>query len=82
MGQTGTGWDLDILPQGPDWILTASPIPSQDRGVCLGIFAAALVPGQSDTGTIKPFSVPEQRDSGTKKHFCLGTKGQWDVLSL
>ena len=33
-----------------------------------GIFAAALVPGQ--------------RDSGTRKLFCPGTKGQRDVPSL
>ena len=56
----GPGQDFDILawdrPEqdgtwtfchrtGPDRILTASSIPSQDRGVCLGIFAAALVQG-------------------------------------
>ena len=36
-------------------------ILSQDRGVCPGIFAPVLVPGQ--------------RDSGTRKYFCPGTKG-------
>ena len=41
------------------------PGTSWDRGVCPGIFAPALVPGQ--------------RDTRTRKFLCPGTKGQQDV---
>ena len=53
---------------------------SRDRGSCPGIFAAALVPGQRDSGTRKlflsrdkgtagqgNFFVPGQRDNGTSR---------------
>jgi hypothetical protein len=53
---------------------------SRDRGACPGIFAAALVPGQRDSGTRKlflsrdkgtagqgNFFVPGQRDNGTSR---------------
>ena len=45
---------------------------SRDRGACPGIFAAALVPGQRDSGTRKLFL---SWDKGTRKLFCPGTKG-------
>ena len=58
-------------PQKPDFFLKLfsafCPGTSRDRGICPGIFAPALVPGQ--------------RDTGTRKFLCPGTKGQRDVLS-
>ena len=42
------------------------PGTGQDRGVCPGTFAPALVKGQRDTGT-RFFFVPGQRDNGTSR---------------
>ena len=75
-GRDGPGRYFDILPW--ERILTACPEMCWDRGVCPGIFAAALVPGQRDgrqanlflsrdkgTAGQANFFVPGPRDNGT-----------------
>ena len=78
--QEGTGWNFDILAQdGPGWDFDSPNVAGQPHGtegkkeVCPRIFAATLVPGQTDSGTRKLFLSWDNGTMGCPVPDFLGT---------